>query len=152
MNPSSQLARHLHDVFFGENWTSVNLKQTLADITWEQANQKTGSLNTIIKLVYHIHYYVHHVLAVFKGGPLDAHDKFSFDHPPIKSEDDWSAFLDTVWKEAEELSQLVAKLPEEKWTEPFQEEKYGNHFRNILGIIEHTHYHLGQIVIIRKII
>jgi hypothetical protein len=29
-------------------------------------------------------------------------------------------------------------------------EKYGNYYRNIHGIIEHIHYHLGQIVLIEK--
>ena len=31
-------------------------------------------------------------------------------------------------------------------------EKYGNYFRNLTGIIEHLHYHLGQIVLIKKLI
>jgi len=30
--------------------------------------------------------------------------------------------------------------------------KYGNYFRNIVGVIEHIHYHLGQIVLIKKIL
>ncbi|HAI83731.1 MAG TPA: DUF1572 domain-containing protein, partial [Chitinophagaceae bacterium] len=28
----------------------------------------------------------------------------------------------------------------------------GTYYRNILGLIEHTHYHLGQIALIKKII
>jgi hypothetical protein len=30
--------------------------------------------------------------------------------------------------------------------------KYGNYYRNLHGIIEHTHYHLGQIVLIKKLL
>jgi hypothetical protein len=30
------------------------------------------------------------------------------------------------------------------------EEKYGSVLRNIMGVIEHTHYHLGQIVLLKK--
>jgi hypothetical protein len=43
-------------------------------------------------------------------------------------------------------------LPENKLEEVFDDKKYGNYYRNITGIIEHNHYHLGQIVLIKKII
>jgi len=32
------------------------------------------------------------------------------------------------------------------------EEKYGNYQRNIDGMIEHSYYHLAQIVVIKKIL
>jgi len=43
-------------------------------------------------------------------------------------------------------------LPESKLSETFLDEKYGNYYRNIHGIIEHTHYHLAQIVLIKKLL
>ena len=36
MNLTAQIAKHFNDVHFGGNWTSVNLKETLADVTWQQ--------------------------------------------------------------------------------------------------------------------
>ena len=36
--------------------------------------------------------------------------------------------------------------------ETFADEKYGHYYRNLHGIIEHTHYHLGQIVLIKKLL
>ena len=47
---------------------------------------------------------------------------------------------------------LIEQLQESKLWEDFSENKYGNYYRNICGIIEHIHYHLGQIVLIKKII
>ena len=32
----------------------------------------------------------------------------------------------------------------------FFHEKYGNYYRNLHGVIEHAHYHLGQIALIKK--
>jgi hypothetical protein len=87
-----------------------------------------------------------------QGGPLNAHDKYSFDHPPIQSQEDWQRLLDKVFSDAEDFATLVEQLPESKLGENFSEEKYGNYYRNIHGIIEHTHYHLGQIVIIKKLL
>lgn len=152
MNLTAQIAKHFRDLHFGGNWTSVNLKQTLADVTWQQATAKVYSLNTIAILVFHINYYVSAVLKVLQGGPLDAHDKYSFDLPPIQSQEDWEKLLSKMWAEAENFAMLVEKLPESKLGETFSDEKYGNYYRNLHGIIEHTHYHLGQIVLIKKIL
>lgn len=152
MSISKQIAKHFRDVHLGGNWTSVNLKDTVADISWEQANTKVDSLNTIVALVYHINYYVVAILNVLKGTPLTAHDKYSFDHPAITSKEDWEKLLHKAWTDAQEFATLVEKLPEERLAETFVLEKYGSYYRNLHGVIEHTHYHLGQIVIIKKML
>ena len=152
MNLTAQMAKHFRDVHFGGNWTSVNLKDTLKDITWEQATTKVHSLNTIVALVYHVNYYVSAVLKVLQGESLNASDKYSFDHPSILSKEDWEKLLHKTWTEAEQFANLVEKLPEHKLGETFTDEKYGDYYRNIHGIIEHTHYHLGQVVIIKKLL
>ena len=152
MNITGHLAKHLRELHFGVNWTWSNLKDNLTDVTWQQATKQVYSFNTIATLTYHIHYFVNVTLKVLEGEPLDAHDKFSFDHPPIESQEDWQKLLDKVWSDAEKFADLVEQLPENKLWETFSEEKYGNYFRNIQGIIEHSHYHLGQIVLIKKII
>ncbi len=152
MQLSTQLAKHLREVFFGGNWTYSNLKQNLTDVTWQQATNPVQSCNTIVALTYHISYFVSAVLDVFNGKPLAAHDKFSFDHPPVTSHNEWQALLDKTFSEAEQLAALVEQLPDNKWWEDFTDKKYGNYYRNIHGIIEHTHYHLGQIVVIKKMI
>jgi len=150
INVTSQIAKQLRDVHHGGNWTAVNLKDVVADITWQQAVSKVSSFNTIAALVYHMHYYVGAVLKVLQGGALDASDKYSFGHPPINSMGDWENLLQTTWKDADSLGDLIEQLPESKLWETFVDEKYGNYYRNLQGIIEHTHYHLGQIVLIKK--
>jgi len=152
MNLSQQTAKHFRDVHFGGNWTSVNLKETLTDVNWQQAITKVQSFNTIAALVYHMNYYVSAVLKVLQGETLNASDKFSFDLQPIQSEADWENLLQKTWSDAENFATLVEQLPENVFDEVFTDEKYGNYYRNIAGIIEHIHYHLGQIVIIKKLL
>lgn len=152
MHTSAQIAKHFREVFFGGNWCTVSLKDTLSDVSREQANTTVHSLHTITALTYHIGYYVTAVLQVLEGGSLDAHDKYSFDHPEIASEQDWQQLQEKIWQEAEAFATLIAKLPEEVLFQDFTEAKYGIYFRNLVGIIEHTHYHLGQIVLIKKIL
>ena len=152
MNLTDQIAKHFREVWFGENWTSVNLKETVEDVSWQQAATQVYTLNTIAALVYHINYFVSEVLKVLRGEPLNAHDKYSFALPPIHSQQDWEKLLDKTFTDAETFAGLIEQLPENKLWENLAGEKYGNYYRNIHGIIEHTHYHLGQIILIKKIL
>ena len=152
MELTKQIALHFKEVHFGANWTSVNLKDTLADVDWQQATTKVYSFNTIATLVFHTNYYVSAVLKVLQGEPLNAKDAYSFDHPPIHSEEDWQGLLNKTWSDAETFAMLVEQLPETILGETFADEKYGNYYRNLHGIIEHLHYHLGQIVLIKKLL
>jgi uncharacterized damage-inducible protein DinB len=152
MNTTKQLAQHFRDVHFGGNWTFVNLKDSLADVTWQEATTKLHDFNTIATLLFHINYYVNPVLKVIQVEPLIASDKYSFDCPPITSNEDWQKLVQKVLDEAELFAQEIEKLDELKLYDVFSEEKYGNYFRNLLGIIEHSHYHLGQITLIKKML
>jgi hypothetical protein len=152
MTISSQIAKHLRDVYSGGNWTVSNFKSTLADVSWQEAIEKVHGFNTIATLVFHTGYFVDVVTKVLEGGPLDAHDKFSFAHPPIQSQADWQQMLDKTFDNAEKFAALVEQLPDSKLTEDFIDKKYGTWYRNLSGIIEHCHYHLGQMVIIKKLL
>src|ERR1041384_486111 len=114
MNLPSQIAKLFRDVHFGGNWTAVNLKETVAGINWQQATAKVHSFNTIAALVFHMNYYVDVVIKILKTEPVNAHDKYSFDCPPIISEEDWQKLQDKTWADAETFSKLVEELPEDK--------------------------------------
>lgn len=152
MNLTTQIAKHFRDVYFGDNWTDVNLKDTIADVTWQEATTQVHGLNTIVRLVSHMNYYVNRQIKVLEGEPLEGSDKLSFDHPPILSQKDWESFLDKIWAEAETFAKLIEQMPESQLWADFWNNKYGNYYRNIHGVIEHNHYHLGQIVLIKKIL
>ena len=152
MNLPTQIAKHFREVHFGGNWTASNLKDHLTGLTWQQATTQVYSFNTIALLVYHMNYYIRAVSKVLQGESLDASDKYSFNLPPIESQDGWENLLDKTWADAENFASLIEQIPENKLWEDFSDNKYGNYYRNLHGIIEHTHYHLGQIVLIKKIL
>lgn len=151
MNTPAQLARHLRDVHFGGNWTSINLKKTLEDLTWEEATRSVHACNSIATLVYHVNYYITAVTKVLQGEVLNAKDEYSFLCPPINSPEDWDKLRNRVWEEAEVFAALIEKVPESRLCEDFTEARYGTWFRNLAGIIEHMHYHMGQMVILKKV-
>ena len=152
LTTSGEIAKLFRDFHYGGNYTGVNLKNTLEGLTWDQATKKIESFNTIAALVFHINYYVSVVLKVMEGGPLTGSDKISYDAPSVNSQKDWENLLDRVWKDAERFATLVEQFPEDKLNEAFANEKYGTWYRNLHGVIEHSHYHLGQIVLIKKIL
>ncbi|MFD2915424.1 DUF1572 domain-containing protein [Psychroserpens luteus] len=152
MTTAQQLAKHFRGVHFGGNWTNSNIKDQLADVTLEVAKTKVHNLNTILALTFHMGYYVTGVLEVFNDRPLLIKDKFSYNYPDITTETQWKQLIDTLLLNAETLAQHIELLTEEQLKQDFTDAKYGNYFSNINGIIEHTHYHLGQIALIKKIL
>lgn len=150
-NLPSRIAEHLRAVHFGGNWTAVCMKELLSDVDWQRATSRTGSFHTIAELVYHTGYFVTATLKVLGGGPLDAQDKYSFDCPPIASESDWQALQENVWADVEDLASLIEQMPEAQLWEPFAGANYGAYYRCLHGPIEHCHYHLGQIALLKKV-
>ena len=152
MNLPAYMAKQIREVYFGGNWTDVNLKQTLTGVTWQQAITKVFNFNTIAALIYHINYFTVAVVKVLEGGPLTSSDKYSFDLPPVQSEEDWENLQNKNGRDTERLAELVEIFPAERLNEDFTDPKYGSYYKNIQGIIEHAHYHLGQIVLIKKMV
>ncbi len=97
MNIAEHIARHLRDVYAGQNWTEVNLQTTLEDVSYEEAPEVTpASVNTIAGLVHHL------------------------------------AFWNRVM--AQRIAGMRVEIPESN------------------GCVEHVHYHLGQIVILKQLL
>lgn len=153
METTYQIANRFREVILSGTWiANTNFKHQLTDLSWEIATAKVRSLNTIALLAQHIHYYIKGIKNVFEGGSLDIKDKYSFEFPPIQSQKEWESFLTTFWNNAEAFASLIEQMPDEKLNEVFVDEKYGTYQRNIEAMIEHSYYHLGQIVLIKKIV
>lgn len=150
----AQLATHLRHVFTGGNWTSVNFEAVLADVTLEEALAVPEPLtqNSIARLVYHVHYYALAQIEVLEGRALTARDKYSFDHPEFATGEAWRVYWEgEVLPDVERLAGVIEGLDAGALAGGFAgEEKYGSVYRNLQGAIEHAHYHLGQLVLVKR--
>jgi uncharacterized damage-inducible protein DinB len=152
MKSTEEIASRFREIIFNGTWVAnTNYKHQLADMDWKTATKQIGSLNTIAVLAQHIHYYINGINNVFKGGSLDIRDKYSFDFPAIQSQKDWDVFLSRFWNDSEEFASMIEQMPDEKLDAVFVDAKYGTYRRNIDAMIEHSYYHLGQIVLIKKL-
>lgn len=149
---SKQIAKHFREIYFGGNWTVSNVKDQLADVNLQMAVKKLPEMNSIAVLSYHMNYYVTAVTRVLQGNALNASDKYCFDCPELTTEAQWQEMVQKNLDEAELMAKLIEELPDDIWWKNLADEKYGNYYRNIQGIIEHCHYHLGQIVMLKKLV
>ncbi len=153
MKTVQQLANRFREVILNGNWiANTNFKDQLAELRYEIAIAEIQQLNTIAALAQHVHYYIKGINNVFKGGTLDIKDQFSFDFSPIHSQTHWENFLSQFWNDAEEFAFFIEQMPDVQLDQVFTDEKYGTYQRNIEAMIEHAYYHLGQIVVLKKMI
>ncbi|HZG25105.1 MAG TPA: DUF1572 domain-containing protein [Chitinophagaceae bacterium] len=153
MQSTFELAMRFREVILNGTWiANTNYRHQLTELNREIATSKFDSLNTIAVLAQHVHYYINGIKNVLEGGSLDIKDKYSFDFVPIQSQSEWENFLNKFWNDSEAFALLVEQMPEEKLKEVFVDEKYGSYQRNIEAMIEHSYYHLGQIVLLKKIL
>ncbi|WP_114788936.1 DinB family protein [Niabella yanshanensis] len=147
------LANRLREVYLDGRWiANTNYKDQLLSVNLELAIKQIGDLNTIAALTFHINYYLEGILNVFNGGKLEISDQYSFDLPPIETEADWESLVGSLLGNAEKFTDAVAQMDDQLFDEVFVEEKYDTYLRNIQGVLEHSYYHLGQIVLIRKLV
>lgn len=151
MKLNEYLANRFKEVFTEGKWVvGTNFKEQIFDLDWNHAIKKVDDFNTIADLTFHIHYYIAGVAEVLEGGTLDIKDTFSFDSPPINSEQDWVNLVNRFCSDSERFINLVENMTSEKLLSDFVDEKYGTYYRNIDVMIEHAYYHLGQIILIKK--
>jgi hypothetical protein len=153
MNRNTQTAARLREVLLNGHWiANTNYREQLLGIDWETATRKVGDLNSIAALTFHINYYLSGLIAAFTSGKLEISDKFSFDLPPISSQEDWNSLVSEFIENSIEFCRIVEELDEELLDQPFINENYGSYLRNIEGVIEHSYYHLGQMTLINKLV
>lgn len=145
MSKSAFIASRIHALFFGPNWTETSLSELIQNHRFaEFLNSKVGT-NSAASVLFHIHYYQKAQLSVLQGGPLLARDSESFDHPKWVNESDWLSFGSMVIDTGKDLEATIVSLPESTWSEPFVKAEYGSYETNLVGMLEHSYYHFGQL-------
>ncbi len=153
MTYSKPLANRLREVILHGTWiANTNFRAQLESLDWQVATTSLAPLNNIALLAQHTHYYIQGIKNALNLGVLGLSDAQSFTFPKIQSEADWKSFLEMFWSDTEQLANQIESMSDEVLNQSFIDEKYGNFLRNFDALIEHSYYHLGQIVLIKKMI
>jgi len=152
MKITTLIAQHIIDVHQGGNWTEVDLTTTLQDVTLEEATTRTqASPNTIAALLHHITYWNRVMIQRAQGIAVQINGANGYDHPLLLTEEDWQDLKKDNIQSAHELATAITQFDETKLFYPILP-GYFTAYKNLQGSVEHVHYHLGQIVILKKLI
>ena len=152
MKITELIAQHLLDVHEGGNWTEVDIASTLEDVSLYEATMHTkASPNTIASLLHHISFWNRVIVQRAKGIAIQVNDANGYDHPPLQTVEDWQQLKDDNRQSARELADAIKAFDEVKLLEPILP-NYSTAYKNLQGSVEHVHYHLGQMVILKKLI
>jgi hypothetical protein len=152
MKLTTLIAQHIIDVHQGGNWTEVDITITLQDVTLEEATMHTqASPNTIASLLNHITYWNRVMVQRAQGIQVQIDNTNGYDHPLLLTEEDWQDLKKDNLRSAHELATAITQFDEAKLFESILPD-YSTAYKNFQGSVEHVHYHLGQIVILKKLI
>ncbi|HWB24239.1 MAG TPA: DinB family protein [Chitinophagaceae bacterium] len=149
MNIAPFVAQHVEEVVHG-NWTDIYLDDTIADVTYEEAVMlPPGITNSIAMLVNHLKFY-NNVVAGRLAGENPAIDSANGFNVAVQSEEEWQKLKQDALDSFKMLAGTVRELPDEKLL-TLSPGQHSTFYKTLHGIAEHAHYHLGQIVLLKKI-
>ena len=152
MNITSQIAQALLEVTEGGNWTDSNVADTIKDVSVEEATHRTeASPNTIASLIHHLSYWNRVMIQRINGIKVDIPDSNGFDMPVLRTDQDWGNLKKDHFASAKELADVIVTVDATRLEQPILE-GYSSVYKNLQGTVEHIHYHLGQILIVKKLV
>ena len=150
MTLPQHLGHHFRQAYFGGSFSERHLAGELREMPLAQAGRRVNDGNSVLAIVFHLHFYVRGVASVLAGGPLDTRDHASWETPVVDTEAAWRQFVEEVLAEGEVLAKALEGLDEEAIWQPFYRPTNRPTLTNALGVLEHVYYHLGQIVLLGK--
>jgi uncharacterized damage-inducible protein DinB len=145
---TARIADQLKRVYEGKAWLGPALRDILSDVTQEQAARRPiANAHTIWELVLHIGAWMRigrERLAATKTRDYTEDENW----PPMAGS--WQDTLAMLEREERQLEQAILKFPDERLNEPAPATEPQTFYELLHGIVQHTAYHAGQIVLLKK--
>lgn len=152
MKITAHIAQHLLDVYTGGNWTEVSVADALAGLSYTQASTVTAaSPNSIAAIVHHLAYWNKVMISRIGGENPIVPEANGFDVGSLGNDVEWKKLIREMLVSASELAVATRDVPEETLELPIVAGGSST-YKNLQGSVEHVHYHLGQIVVIKKLL
>lgn len=148
---TQRLKQEFSQLYDGDPWIDVNLKQTLYSISAEKASRKIAEgRNSIWQILVHVVEWRRMILKRLSGKIIPVpEDNFIREIPEI-SEDKWQQILNDLAQTQQDWLNFLDGLKDEvlEKTYPGNNQRF---YYLIQGVIQHDAYHLGQIVLLSKL-
>ena len=136
----------LRHTFEKNAWHGLAVMEVINSTDERIVHKKFSSTHSIIELVAHMTAWRVFVIEELSGN-LNYKVSEEMNFPVVKS---WQEAVDGLVASQENLLKSIEKLPDERLSEVVPNRPY-KFFTMLNGIVHHDLYHLGQIVLIKKI-
>lgn len=148
-NEINRILKLFADLQHGNCWIGVNFKEALHNVDAERALKKySGSTNCIWQLVSHIIYWRTSVVNRINGSK-DLPPFQDFLVPNEGNENNWKQTLHDFEAAYHSLRNSILHFNEENLDKPSPRPSQ-TYYQLIMGCLQHDAYHMGQIVLLKK--
>lgn len=151
---AKRIAKLFFNQYNGMPWTEIRLKDILNGIDANKAAQKlVANANSIWQLVQHVLGWRENVLKKMQGDNFQSPDDNYLSVPSDTGANAWNNLLKELEENETQWEFFLETLKEEKLNAPYlpSKGKFSN-YEVLHGLLHHEAYHLGQILILKKIL
>jgi uncharacterized damage-inducible protein DinB len=152
MKETQRIQKLFEDLYDGDPWLDITLVGTLKNISAEQAIKKIApGRNSIWQICNHIVSWRENVLQRVQGKEIASPGNNYFSEIPDNSETAWQHTLQQLGRSEKQWIDFLENFDESKFDIIYPGNNL-SYYAHIHGIIQHDAYHLGQIVLLSKIV
>ncbi|MBC7935002.1 MAG: DinB family protein [Rhizobacter sp.] len=150
MKENQRLKKLLDDHFSGDPWIDVPLLKSLDGITAKDAARSIHGLNSIWQIVHHMTCWRETILERVKGKKIPSPADNYFALIEDLSSKAWVNAIKRLKESQKDLQHYLSV----EFTDPDVSPEGSSYTRYELlqGILQHDAYHLGQVILIRKML
>ncbi len=151
MKERERLVQLFKDHYNGSPWLDVNIAEHLDDITHVEASKRVGECNTIWQITYHMMHWRKQNAKRLKGkiAPAPSHN-FIIDIDDTSAEA-WEKLKVDFNKTHMSFIKFLFTIEEIEFDKIYTPNGH-TYYEHIQGILIHDAYHLGQILLLKKLI
>lgn len=150
-NEITKLKKLFSDHYQGDPWIDITLLNTLKNISADQASEKIGSLNSIWQIVNHMILWRKALLRRVKGNSISVPANNFITEVKDKSEKSWKKTFKDLEDSQKNLLTFLSRS-KDSLLENISPASGYSYYELLVAILLHDTYHIGQIVLIKKLI
>ena len=152
MKETKRITKLFEDLYNGSPWIDVTIMDTLKNISAEQAAKKIiPERNSIWQIINHMIAWRENVLLRVQGNGMVTPNNNYFTQLEIISETEWQKALERLANSQEQWIHFLENSDESQFDKIYAPNKM-TYYEHIHGILQHDAYHLGQIVLLSKLV
>ncbi len=152
MKEIERISKLLSDLYKGNSWIDVTINGTLKNISSTQAfTHPVNNLNSIWEIVNHLVCWREAVIKRLHGEVIEGPANNFFEAIPDNSEKAWMKTLERLDISQQSWMEFLKGFDSNDLEIIYKNTKT-THYELILGILQHDAYHLGQIVLLKKLV